>query len=270
MRIRIFAVITALFITTLFLPSAKAGAAAAVVVLMQQATARQRQQEESRRQAAFARQEAERREREAAFFRRQREETERLKQQSIRPSTNARLPGNYHLERNIWPDIAYYLSEKKKNRAGNAVLLARIVQWNPQPPSADDKKRPIFIPSGALTQWKNGRYGITGLTPAEIQTCRTTPNSHGPVDALQPDVNAQLTCYGIVASRCMGMRLPEWYAVSDLVRSERDLLKWAMTFVVARTACQTCPCQPPLPPGLIWAPPGVEAEILCLGAECKP
>lgn len=180
-------------------------------------------------------------------------------------------------ERDIWPDIKHYLKKKTEtNLAGAGVVLARIMELHGlrmlRPGEAE---KPPRISSKTLTQWKNGRYGIAGLTPAEIEACRTTPNSHGPTDALQPDVNAQLTCYGIVVSQCVGIRLPEWSVLSKwFMQTDTNYwLEWAKRFVAARSACVSCPCTPPMPNGLVWKPAAVEsdveAEILCLGAACR-
>lgn len=193
-------------------------------------------------------------------------------------SASSALAEAHSAERDIWPDIKHCLKKKMEtNLAGAGVVLARIMEVHKlRMLRAGETQKPPFISSKTLTQWKNGRYGITGLTPAEIEACRTTNNSHGPTDALQPDVNAQLTCYGIVVSRCMGMRIPEWSVLSKwFIQTDTDAwLEWAKRFVAARSACVSCPCAPPMPNGLLYAPaaaePDIEAEILCIGAECKP
>lgn len=183
-------------------------------------------------------------------------------------NVTAHAQPNKNLERNIWPEIEQYLSEKNNtNPAGTSVLIARVLTWNLSPKSASQTS--IVISSNTLTQWKHGRYGVAGLTHAEIEICRRSNKIRSPIDALLPDIKAQLDCYGNVVSLCMGTWIPVWNVVSDYLGGDpKKLGDWAVQFVNSHTACKKCPCQPPLPPGLIWTPPGVQAEIVCIGKGC--
>ncbi len=174
--------------------------------------------------------------------------------------------------RNIFPQISSHLNdmEKKGNLAGASALIARIVIWNGIENISPEN--PPHLTAGSLNQWKDGRYGITGLSQEELDEC-LKGKKHKSVDARQPDINAQLSCYSIVTSTCFSMRAVDWASLSRIlgIYPEEAVARWAVSFVRAYNECTRCPCpQPPPPQHLTVTPPEVEAEILCIGTSCRP
>lgn len=203
---------------------------------------------------------------------------------SRKSTTTHLLERNYTSQKNtgeaenIFPEISdYLLKGGKKNPARALVVLAQLTRQNGlRLKRAGEKKRKIFIPKSSLERWKNARYGIIGLTPSAISRCQKIPQSKFSTEAPHlPSVEYQLSCYEKEISQCLRLGPKDWNVLSSWLPTtdHATALAWALQVVDTHSACDKCPCIPPLPPGLTFSQHGIQpevrSEIVCFGRNCR-